>query len=245
MQYTYLMFDGSYYKIGKSEDPKARLKAIKNTNPKASLIAFSDKVQEKELHLKYHKQRESGEWFSLSEQDVKDILDLFQGKESILLELNQEDPSILITDSETAIFIDVVEKWAYKHRFNQERYNSNKIGQLIKETVKNFWDVNKTIYLKSKPKDEYFLNNYNSPDIIKPKFQFKVGERRITHKGNVVIYKGTIPKGLKNNSRELVIFEVDSKNMEATVDVEVYLGWTKESPKQTKEKQEELNDFII
>jgi len=50
IEYTYLMFDGTYYKIGKTVDVKKRYKSLRTGNPNIRLIAYTDQYDEKELH---------------------------------------------------------------------------------------------------------------------------------------------------------------------------------------------------
>lgn len=71
---TYLMTDGVRYKIGCSISPEARLRVLRIGNLDIKLIASGPCVTEKHLHEVYKDKRIRGEWFSLSESDVKDII---------------------------------------------------------------------------------------------------------------------------------------------------------------------------
>jgi hypothetical protein len=71
--YVYLIHDGRAYKIGKSADPVGRLKDIKTSNPSCVLIAYSHKVNEKDMHHAFRHKRTQGEWFDLSDDDVLQI----------------------------------------------------------------------------------------------------------------------------------------------------------------------------
>lgn len=84
--YTYLMFDGLYYKIGKSKNPEKRLKQIQTSNPLALLLEYSDKVDEKNLHKLYSNYRIKNEWFNLNDKQVEEIKYFFKKgyKESIV-----------------------------------------------------------------------------------------------------------------------------------------------------------------
>ena len=42
-QYTYVIFDGELYKIGKSKKPESRCKQLKTANPKCELIGSTKK----------------------------------------------------------------------------------------------------------------------------------------------------------------------------------------------------------
>jgi hypothetical protein len=76
--FTYLMFDGSLYKIGKSKNPLTRLKALKIGNPSIELIAYTDKIEEKYLHNRFFESRVDGEWFDLSEEKLKSVINYFE-----------------------------------------------------------------------------------------------------------------------------------------------------------------------
>jgi hypothetical protein len=85
------MTDGEYFKIGKSVNPQKRYKQLITGNAKLVLIDYSDKVRESELHKLYRNHRVQNEWFNLTEDHVKDILDMFQnGKtHNFLIRLKQ------------------------------------------------------------------------------------------------------------------------------------------------------------
>lgn len=76
--YTYLMFDGLYYKIGKSKNPEKRLKQIQTSNPLSLLLEYSDKVDEKNLHKLYSNYRIKNEWFNLNDKQVEEIKYFFK-----------------------------------------------------------------------------------------------------------------------------------------------------------------------
>jgi hypothetical protein len=61
------------YKIGKSKNPEIREKTLQSEKPSISIIKVFNKNIENELHLKYEKQRIRGEWFNLSNIQVKYI----------------------------------------------------------------------------------------------------------------------------------------------------------------------------
>lgn len=77
--FTYLMYDGKYYKIGKSKNPERRLKQIQTGNPSCKLISYSNKITEFELHILYYNSNVGKEWFDLNEKDdVQDVIDLIE-----------------------------------------------------------------------------------------------------------------------------------------------------------------------
>lgn len=65
IDYTYLMFDGLYYKIGKSKNPKERLKSMLTGNPNCKLLCFGTGYSEDKMHNIFKKYRTGGEWFKL------------------------------------------------------------------------------------------------------------------------------------------------------------------------------------
>lgn len=71
---TYLMKDSSgLYKIGCSAEPHGRLESMRTGNATIELVCVIKENIEKELHIKYANKRVKGEWFKLSEKDVRDI----------------------------------------------------------------------------------------------------------------------------------------------------------------------------
>ena len=62
------------YKIGKSKDPKKRLRTFKTAAPDVKLIAYGNGVSESFLHSKYKNRRKMGEWFMLSPKEVESII---------------------------------------------------------------------------------------------------------------------------------------------------------------------------
>lgn len=79
---TYLMTDGNtgYTKIGRSYDPHKRETTLQSEKPTKSLLAISEDNCENELHEKYAKKRIRGEWFNLSEKDIKTIIKQYSFK---------------------------------------------------------------------------------------------------------------------------------------------------------------------
>ena len=85
-EYCYLMYDGKYYKIGKSIHPQKRLKQFKTANPNIEIVAISKLVAEKDLHSLYKNKNITLEWFDLTNEDVNEIKLLFKdGKAHIKL----------------------------------------------------------------------------------------------------------------------------------------------------------------
>lgn len=76
---TYLMKDEhtGLVKIGRSIHPSSREKTLQGQIPKLRLIAIHPKDIEKELHNIYSHANVRGEWFSLSDNEVSDIIEEF------------------------------------------------------------------------------------------------------------------------------------------------------------------------
>jgi hypothetical protein len=72
---TYLMTDASgYIKIGKAQDINKRFASLKGGNPTLKIIAYLDKNIETNLHREFASYRILGEWFSLSDAILLDII---------------------------------------------------------------------------------------------------------------------------------------------------------------------------
>lgn len=79
--YVYLITDGTFFKIGQSITPKKRLAAMRTTSPSElvllHVIATDDMdTLETRLHSKFSKKNIRGEWFRLTDGDVKYITSL-------------------------------------------------------------------------------------------------------------------------------------------------------------------------
>lgn len=74
---TYLMVDEKtgYVKIGKSINPKIREKTLQSEKPVIKILYVCDNNIEKKLHNEYKDKRIRGEWFSLSPEDIKYIVE--------------------------------------------------------------------------------------------------------------------------------------------------------------------------
>lgn len=76
---TYIAIDKStnIYKIGKSIDISKRESSMKTGNAYISIIAYIDKNIEDELHEKFNDYNITGEWFNITEQVVRHIIDTY------------------------------------------------------------------------------------------------------------------------------------------------------------------------
>lgn len=75
--YTYLMFDGKRFKIGKTNNIKKRLSILKTASPDIKVIDFCNTDIEKQLHLIFKHKRYKQEWFDLNYEDLKGIQEIF------------------------------------------------------------------------------------------------------------------------------------------------------------------------
>ena len=75
-QKTYILFDVSsnIYKIGKSFDISARVKAHKSSNPSVILIAFVNKNIESELHKLLKEYTVYSEWYNVPKKVIEKII---------------------------------------------------------------------------------------------------------------------------------------------------------------------------
>ena len=76
--YIYIIKAGGFYKIGRASQLSSRIKSHQTSNPNEVTLHKSKFVQdcincEKELHGIFIKKLERGEWFKLSESDLKMI----------------------------------------------------------------------------------------------------------------------------------------------------------------------------
>lgn len=67
--FTYLAFDGRLYKIGKSKNPKNRLKQLQTGNANCRMICYGTGVSEAYLHNYFKERRVKNEWFALSPKE--------------------------------------------------------------------------------------------------------------------------------------------------------------------------------
>lgn len=71
--FTYIMYDGQSYKIGKSKDPKKRLNSFKTGNPNIKLYAYFYGDIEILCHQQFWKNRIKNEWFDFSRKDMHSV----------------------------------------------------------------------------------------------------------------------------------------------------------------------------
>jgi len=76
--YIYVLRGGELYKIGRSANPKARIKSLSTVSPVAlEVICLSETNDmvgvEIQLHERFADKRQQGEWFALTDDDVHSI----------------------------------------------------------------------------------------------------------------------------------------------------------------------------
>ena len=69
-----------FYKIGISDNPESRLKQLQTGNPVqlelvSSIYCLYPKDRESELHSALSELNENGEWFSIKDDDVKELIE--------------------------------------------------------------------------------------------------------------------------------------------------------------------------
>jgi len=76
----YLMVDSStkYVKIGNSINPHKRERTLQSEKPTIDILHIFNKNIESELHKKYSKKRIRGEWFKLTSNEVKQIINKYE-----------------------------------------------------------------------------------------------------------------------------------------------------------------------
>ena len=82
IEYTYLIYDGRYYKIGKSRNPRQRLQSLLTANPRCKLLGYGTGRTEQQLHEIFADCRVNREWFDLAPKQVKLISRLLSGTET-------------------------------------------------------------------------------------------------------------------------------------------------------------------
>lgn len=76
-----------YYKIGLSNNPEKRLATLRHTNPfgitdlKLVRTIKSNRWVECQLHWRYDKQRQKGEWFSFTPNEAEDVTKVMETAE--------------------------------------------------------------------------------------------------------------------------------------------------------------------
>lgn len=75
--WTYLVSDGQKHKIGRSKNPEQRVAALRTANPGCILVAKTQRVTERAMHVLFREKRLDREWFRLSPTDLDRVLALF------------------------------------------------------------------------------------------------------------------------------------------------------------------------
>lgn len=85
---TYIAYDFNtgLYKIGRSKDPKNRVKALKTGNTGIIILFYCAGNIENQLHKRYSLNRRQQEWFNLSEDDIIALFEEFKPKKGFVCE---------------------------------------------------------------------------------------------------------------------------------------------------------------
>ncbi len=102
--FTYMMFDGRYYKLGQSSNVKKRFLSLRIANPEIKIICFGRGITEKNLHDEYETKRIKGEWYDLNVNDVLDVIFKITGKRiskeaainESFLDLNKKNREVIL-----------------------------------------------------------------------------------------------------------------------------------------------------
>jgi hypothetical protein len=78
--FTYMMFDGTYYKLGQSSNVKKRFLSLRVANPNIKIVCFGRGITEKNIHNEYETKCIKGEWYDLNINDVLDAIFKITGK---------------------------------------------------------------------------------------------------------------------------------------------------------------------
>jgi len=126
-QLTYIMHDGSLYKIGKSKNPEQRLKQIKTSNPKANLICYGNAVNEKYMHDRFYRSRVDGEWFNLNDDQLATAIRLIKnGEKKSALDYDINVQKMILGSKKS-------DKLSEKYIIDFGKYNGTAIKDMIDE----------------------------------------------------------------------------------------------------------------
>jgi hypothetical protein len=164
--YTYLIYDGTNHKIGKSVNPEKRLKQIKTGNINAKLICYGKGVSEQYMHNRFFQNRLSGEWFKLNEKQIETAIRLIKFGENSEGNIFDESVSKLINGSKKSF------KLSEKYIIDFGKYKGTPINEML-----------------SDEKYDYCVWLYN-----KMKNEMSIGEKKKSRKYKAfhwVVYKNT------------------------------------------------------
>lgn len=79
---TYVFYDelNERYKIGRSVNPERRLRELEGSNGVISIVLVINEDYENFLHRMFAHKRKYGEWFSLDDNDIQIIKNLYKGE---------------------------------------------------------------------------------------------------------------------------------------------------------------------
>ena len=181
--YTYIIESQGYYKIGKSIDMEQRLGDYNTHNPVYKLICVIKGDYEDELHEKYDNKRFKLEWFSLTEDEVNQIL-----------------------NTDIYIFEDLEKAKSTKRLARKEHLSRLKEEKRIKEwqTLTNEQRQtleNKLVNEKEKIERQKILKEIREADdrVRQEKLLKKEETKKIMKSGGVVVSDQVVPGKLRFN----------------------------------------------
>lgn len=87
--HTYLIKSGNYHKIGKTTNITNRMTNYKCENPDFRLIDTVNVDIEYQLHKKYKQFNHRNEWFLLNDEQITEILNIFQASKQAMLDFEK------------------------------------------------------------------------------------------------------------------------------------------------------------
>lgn len=159
--YVYLIFDpfSRLTKIGKSKNPKVRLKQARIFNPKCELLFISMEHNESILHEKFIDKKINGEWFSLNKDDLFSITNSYKCIPKTLYYTNTKKDLLRKTINERLIdsqleFIYSFKEYPHIKVSKCRKIFNSKTGKRLKITINGgsigVWVAPKVFIVKSK-----------------------------------------------------------------------------------------------
>jgi hypothetical protein len=183
-QYTYLMYDGNLYKIGKSKNPLTRLNQLKTSNPNLEIICFGNGIEEENLHSIYCKNRVQGEWFNLNNNQIIEIKNLIEQKKDNLFN-NVKIENKYIDIKQAALLVgksaNTIRRLALELKGNESKFI--KLQLMPNNTEKILID---RLFLKNKYKPKQLINNNHNELILFLKNQIEIKDRQIQQLNNLL-----------------------------------------------------------
>lgn len=164
---TYLLYDGKYFKVGRTKNIEIRLKNIKSNNPDVILIAYTNSDVEYNIFIKYDEYIYHNEWLNIKDDNiVNNILNEFDIHVNKYTEhdklkkinvckkiLNQKKGQIKASNNKTNKTNNIIKNAIYELNKNNIKITQRKIADITGlgiATIKRHWNI--------KIKEELFFN---------------------------------------------------------------------------------------